>query len=386
MAIPTRTFGPLHFEDLEPHRFEDLVRQLAYDFKPWHSIEATGRAGADRGFDVRAHEALPNAQPKAEDDDDVSEVVATRLWVVQCKREKSIGPKKLADFLDEIQLDKSEDGWGIIFAASCNFSLSARDTFRAKARELGFSEAHLWGKGELEDALFQPKNDHLLFAYMGISLQARRRSARTEIRSRLTMKRKTKKLITPMRPVLVRDVTDDRYPYMDSDKTKSLFERRRWKVYSAGQCKHDGLHLLRQRHFAFLDDDDEHWDFAETMNDAEHSRYEDPWSNVDGNRIDQARVEAMALWEALPEQNRAWFEHHIILPYENILDIDEDGDEIFRNPHIFVSDLSGVPPGPFRRYGRTRVTSMSQFNPRKAYAEPEKRVEKFPRKPTGAKA
>ncbi len=39
----TRTLNPLHFEDLEPHRFEDMVRQLAYDFRPWRSIEATGR-------------------------------------------------------------------------------------------------------------------------------------------------------------------------------------------------------------------------------------------------------------------------------------------------------------------------------------------------------
>ena len=56
MAKPhiTRTVGPIHFEDLDPHRFEDLVRQLAYDFRPWKSIESTGRGGADDGFDVRA--------------------------------------------------------------------------------------------------------------------------------------------------------------------------------------------------------------------------------------------------------------------------------------------------------------------------------------------
>ena len=50
----TRTIGPLHFEDLEPHRFEDLVRQLAYDFRDWHSVEAIGRAGSDKGMDIRA--------------------------------------------------------------------------------------------------------------------------------------------------------------------------------------------------------------------------------------------------------------------------------------------------------------------------------------------
>lgn len=53
-ARTTRTLNPLHFEDLEPHRFEDLVRQLIYDFRHWQSIEATGRLGADEGVDSRA--------------------------------------------------------------------------------------------------------------------------------------------------------------------------------------------------------------------------------------------------------------------------------------------------------------------------------------------
>jgi hypothetical protein len=37
---PTRVTSPLHFEDLEPHRFEDLVRRLIYDFRPWRYLEA----------------------------------------------------------------------------------------------------------------------------------------------------------------------------------------------------------------------------------------------------------------------------------------------------------------------------------------------------------
>jgi len=46
MPSVTRTLGPLHFEDLEPKRFEDLVRQLIYDFRPWRALEGTGRANA----------------------------------------------------------------------------------------------------------------------------------------------------------------------------------------------------------------------------------------------------------------------------------------------------------------------------------------------------
>ena len=40
MVTTTRTIGPLHLEDLEPHRFEDLIRQLLYDFRPWNRLEA----------------------------------------------------------------------------------------------------------------------------------------------------------------------------------------------------------------------------------------------------------------------------------------------------------------------------------------------------------
>ena len=48
-ATPTRTYNPLPFTELEPKRFEDLVRQLVYDFRPWRRLEATGRSGSSTG-------------------------------------------------------------------------------------------------------------------------------------------------------------------------------------------------------------------------------------------------------------------------------------------------------------------------------------------------
>jgi hypothetical protein len=65
----TRTFAPIHFEDLDPHRFEDLIRELIYDFRDWRNIEATGRAGSDDGFDIRAFERLPQ-QEQPEDQEE----------------------------------------------------------------------------------------------------------------------------------------------------------------------------------------------------------------------------------------------------------------------------------------------------------------------------
>ena len=69
-TLVTRTNNPLPFQDLEPKRFEDLVRQLAYDFRTWRSLEATGRAGSDDGFDARGLEivGMQTATSHAEDD------------------------------------------------------------------------------------------------------------------------------------------------------------------------------------------------------------------------------------------------------------------------------------------------------------------------------
>jgi hypothetical protein len=39
----TRSLHPLPFENLDPRRFEDLIRQLAYDFRRWRALETYGR-------------------------------------------------------------------------------------------------------------------------------------------------------------------------------------------------------------------------------------------------------------------------------------------------------------------------------------------------------
>jgi len=79
----------LHLEDLEPHRFEDLIRQLIYDFRQWRSIEATGRAGSDEGMDIRAIERVQ--PPPVIYDDDVADdepipvrdnESPDRLWII----------------------------------------------------------------------------------------------------------------------------------------------------------------------------------------------------------------------------------------------------------------------------------------------------------------
>ena len=70
MKSPSKTIGPLHFEDLEPHRFEDLVRKLIYDFRTWKSLEGLGRCGSDEGFDVRGVQIIESLDSDDQDKED----------------------------------------------------------------------------------------------------------------------------------------------------------------------------------------------------------------------------------------------------------------------------------------------------------------------------
>lgn len=74
--------------------------------------------------------------------------------------------KKILAYMDDIPESERKTLHGIIFVAAGDFSKRTRAGLRAKSRDFGIAECHMWGKAELEDTLFQPKNDHLLFAIL----------------------------------------------------------------------------------------------------------------------------------------------------------------------------------------------------------------------------
>ncbi len=331
MAV-TRTLGPLHFEDLDPKRFEDLVRQLVYDFKRWRRLEATGRAGSDDGFDARGYEITQDDSPDETDEQEPSTATTDRLWLIQCKRERTIPPAKLKAYLNDIRLASEERLHGIVFCAACDFSKRARDTFRMRCEELGIEEWHLWGKAELEDLLFQPRNDSLLFAYFGVSLTIRRRSQKTELRARLAMKRKANRILETHRygKVLLRSPDSVDYPY--TERISDFEKKPPWIIATYKELHHSGLLFTVRRHFAYLNDSRTAWDAAFVHNDS--LPYDDPWRNNPDDG--QLRQQIYSFWSELPKSNQAWFELNALVPFEAILDIDELGDEYVEGPHIYV--------------------------------------------------
>lgn len=349
MVYVSKTINPIHFEDLEPHRFEDLVRQLIYDLKNWRSLEATGRAGGDDGFDVRGLEVVDAENLENENDDkeenEQENTTQDRLWQIQCKREKSIAPAKIKNYLKDI-LSNQIIPYGVIFVAACDFSKKTRDVFIDEIRKKGVQEFYLFGKAELEDLLFQPKNDHLLFAYFGISLAMRKRSERTNIRSLLTIKRKVINHLGKIgedvyNPVLIRDPKIIQYPYY-GDK-KKFKEKPLWKGFYFIGHSHNGLKFITHRFNAYIDDDKKHWDAYEKVNLV--SCYEDEWNRPEESNENPNWKIYNFCNEKIEKKNKAYFEVEKIIPYDAIIEIDQFGDVCFEHPHIFVNfDKNGFPP------------------------------------------
>jgi Restriction endonuclease len=223
-AQASRTLNPLHFEDLEPHRFEDLIRQLAYGFREWSRIEATGRLGQDEGVDIRALETVTATTEASESDEDEGEeprriVLEEREWRIQCKRYKQMGPKFVRGVVTEAVPDPSRAPYGLIVAAACDVSAQAITAFHEERLSRGVREGHLWTKAHLEDLLFLPENDHLLFAYFGISLGTRRKSQLQQLQAMITLKRKLLRAYKKeslhsvhREDVVIHDVSDSTYP------------------------------------------------------------------------------------------------------------------------------------------------------------------------------
>jgi hypothetical protein len=339
MPNVTKTIGQIHFEALETKRFEDLVRQLLYDFRNWRALEPTGRMGSDDGFDARGFETLTSyLEPLRDDDEDPDETTVSidedRQWLIQCKREGRIPPSLLLKYLNEISEDERKHLYGIIFTAACDFSKKARDTFRQWCATHGIMECYLWGKADIEDMLFQLKNDHLLFAYFGISLHIRRRSIKTVLRSKLATKRKCERIFgtsSGYRPILLRDPTDDRYPW----KPNASEQKRnpmRWRVGSFLEQEPNGIKVQLDRFFAYISDDNVSWDYIKENN---RGNRDDPWEDEHENNWEEDD-KRRRFWMGIPEQNRGSLMLFEVIRYEDILDIDATGDKFFRHPHVYV--------------------------------------------------
>ncbi|MEM8610425.1 MAG: restriction endonuclease [Cyanobacteria bacterium P01_H01_bin.105] len=352
-AQATNTINPLHFEDLEPHRFEDLIRQLLYDFRQWYSIEAVGRLGSDEGIDIRAVERKGFAEEEREINEEeesfaTDESRSARVWVIQCKREKSIGPKKVKQIVENDLSQQEEVPYGYMIVAPCDFSKRSRDSFRDATLSFGVEEFYLWGKAELEDLLFQPRYDHLLFAYFGVSLQIRRRTSRTQLRSKLTLKRALTRHLGELRKrsykqVLIRDPRHSDYPRIDNEK--EFWESPPWRYWDFFMHRPpDQVMFVKRKCYAYYNPQTDEWDALLDLDlgVVYPQLFDAPEEPPERKALQQEYHE---VWDhGLPAHCKAWYYELGIIPYDRILAIDDLGDACNEPPHLLVDYRDSTDP------------------------------------------
>lgn len=343
--------------------------------------------GADDGLDIRATEVVVTNEADADEGADGETaipptIVGERLWIFQCKREKTLAPMRLREVVRESLKSFKQPPYGFVIAVACDISKKARDAFRDEMVARGVEEFVIWAKGELEDMLFQAKNDALLFAYFGISIQARRRSLTTTLRSEITKKKQIAAMLGDDRNsgklVLVRDPSDNHYPKVSKEGEPLP----RWFTCMAISIRVPGtLTVLYREHLAALTPDGERWaaifDFnsAKTHVDGELEGLQ-AWSVKDEDRFAPSPYD---FWnEYISESDKATLKVFRFIPLDRILAIDMIGDGYYPVPHILV-EWDEV-WGPFiPKEKRILDVGRGYGGSYELYADESKRVEIFPK-------
>jgi hypothetical protein len=172
---PTKTTNPLHFEDLDPGRFEDLCLEIVNRYKAWYLINHYGGVG-DEGVDIYA----------VEKDGSIS-----KKWVFQCKRYTEIDRTKLQGIVDKLVKNNSIPDI-LVLIISCNLSKGKSEFFESYAKQSNIKEIFIWTKSILETKLYSDYPD-LLAKYFEISNKTQNITKNKEIAKIIKKKEKFRK-------------------------------------------------------------------------------------------------------------------------------------------------------------------------------------------------
>jgi len=355
----TRTINPLPFDALDPSRFEDLVRQLAYDLRAWTTLEAMGRSGSDDGVDIRGVEGRAEYDgDDGSDDSGTPEPGPPRVWLFQCKRVKQFGPKAARAVIEAALRGLDVAPHGFVVAVACDVSKQARDAFRAEAVARGISEFMVWARSELEDMLFQRHNDRLLFAFFGLSLRPQRTARASELRRSIAMKARVLHALDgdpdgglggdDVGIVVIRDPTDTTYPRRPSEEGRSS----RWSVHRVYDARSpDGLAVITKSFYAASRPEGE-WDALMSLNLEPELRARAKSSNsaLPESYKHDCRLAHELHREFIAADERATLLVVQIIAWDRVIAVDQEGDRAITAPHIFVECMPGS--GPFTEQRR----------------------------------
>ena len=320
MNTPTRTTNKLHFEDLEPHRFEDMGYELLYRLQKWNRIENWGKSGSDDGIDIYCEDSKKHK------------------WFCQCKRYKEITKEQIQTVVDKIvNKNKNVQGSTILLIIACNLNKTKSEFFECYSLKKGFAETKVWSASTLEAMLWNDQKD-LLSKYFDLEIENNKK------RERILQAKKMKQIVQKK---LLRDIEWNHKTRMQISKDPSLQFR-----YSKADIR------------SINDIDDPYGDdacfcriFPFQLTEVGIEFLDCPWIDF---RI--AINTTTRCWRKIKEEDNlkedefdVRADHTVLIPYYCIVDIMEEGDKRSDYP-IIICDFEFNETPFLRTYYKNRKT------------------------------
>ena len=149
MINPTRTINRLHFEDLDWRRFENLVYEIEYRENSWKNLDPIGLTGNDGGVDILGKDKNGYT------------------WYIQCKNHKTFTKSDAKTIIEKI-VDKHMISRKsiLLIAIACCASSDTLMFIDSYSKEKGFLEYHVLTDIQMEAMLYGNYKD-LLSKYFG---------------------------------------------------------------------------------------------------------------------------------------------------------------------------------------------------------------------------
>ena len=317
----TKTHGKLHFEDLEPGRFEMLAMQIVYRMRRWERLDHYGAAGSDDGVDINAVELLENGKRNS--------------YHFQCKRYDRLTKSQLVKIVRDYVRDNPEPADNYYLVCGCNPSKTAIEGFDAACERTGIKNFAVWSASYIETLLYTDYHD-ILFAYFGVNLSVERNNLIAAVRRNVALKKRMHKDFQKERiseqdlqavrkdgeywrkfkhsEVLIRSIYDKNYPEQNIE-FPGYYKAEVYNWY------HNGLEVRTHPY-------------------AVNARIKQRKMNADPHSEDPEDYEII----------ETQLDVFGCIPFENIIEYDTDGDEYYRYPHLFCDYPCGEDPYEEIRY------------------------------------
>lgn len=296
--------------------------QMVYRLHKWEKIDHDGRSGSDDGVDIRAIERLDDS--------------SLRDWFVQCRRYQRVAAAELKRAVDDTLKKVNSAPEVLLVIVGCNPSLKARTSYEKYARTKGIVSPCIWSASILETKLYSDYPD-LLFAFFGISLARQERSMEANVRRHLTMKRRLTHILKQPSdaslPLIIRSIDDERYPAVDANPPMGRMSS--WVHLPFHGFYHNGIEVsLRTRGIVYV-----------IIDRSSNPWWQSRWAIVDPHAEGIAWVGdgngdegySYRFYDCIDETRYIVRKARSLgrIPYRNIIDCDEEGDEYYAGPHLY---------------------------------------------------